>query len=107
MVGGHVSPMTVHTLTGTHIKSEPITPPPPGTRDSTTPSGPMPPPGGQVSPQPHQLQPLVGGEGMGGSQLSPVHPSPTDHTSSPVHVHNLDYGDGPLAKRSRMEGWTT
>ncbi|XP_076465958.1 myocyte-specific enhancer factor 2A-like isoform X2 [Babylonia areolata] len=109
MAGGHVSPMTVNNLSGIHVKSEPITPPPPA-RDSTTPSGPMPP--GQASPQPqqqqqgqqgqHQLQAM--GDGMG-NQLSPVHPSQTD-ASSPVHVHNLDY-DSPLAKRSRIEGWTT
>ncbi|KAL8610791.1 hypothetical protein ACOMHN_016774 [Nucella lapillus] len=38
MVGGHVSPMTVNTLSGMHIKSEPITPP-----RIPTPSGPLPP----------------------------------------------------------------
>ncbi|XP_076443843.1 uncharacterized protein LOC143282167 isoform X2 [Babylonia areolata] len=115
MVGGHVSPMTVNTLSGMQIKSEPITPP-----RVPTPSGPIAP--HQPLPQQHpqhqhqqhqhpqqqqqqqqQLHPM--GEGVGG-HLSPVHhPSHTD-AASPASIHSLDY-DSPMVKRSRIEGWTT
>jgi hypothetical protein len=104
--------MTVNTLSGMHIKSEPITPP----RESTTPSGPHPhQPQQQQLQQPQQQQPVglrLMGEGMGGGgHLSPIHASPHGgDSSSPVSTHMDGYGDNmPMAKRLRVdqEGWAT
>ncbi|BFY97275.1 hypothetical protein BsWGS_00315 [Bradybaena similaris] len=134
-MSGQVSPLAINTLSGMHIKSEPITPP----RDTTTPStqfrphssgtGHLSPSSGMTShlcPSPSitgHLSPS-GGHNMPG-HLSPstvgpaghISPSATGHLSpalpighsnnnSPVNTQHLDY-DSPMVKRSRMEGWTT
>ena len=104
MMGGHISPMPVQQLQGAHVKSEPITPPHESTTPQTQPLAPPPPP-----IQTSGLHPIGDAVG-GGGHLSPApgHLSPhIDTAQSPVNVHNMDYGDGPMAKRSRMEGWTT
>lgn len=88
--GHHLSPLAINTMTQPmNIKSEPISPP----RDSTTPSS--------HHQQQQQLRPPSAGTG----HLSPGHISHSN-SSSPVNVHTNDY-DGPMVKRSRIEGWAT
>ncbi|XP_046562660.1 myocyte-specific enhancer factor 2A-like isoform X1 [Haliotis rubra] len=89
--GHHLSPLAINTMTQPmNIKSEPISPP----RDSTTPSS-------HHQQQQQQLRPPSAGTG----HLSPGHISHSN-SSSPVNVHTNDY-DGPMVKRSRIEGWAT
>lgn len=132
-VSGQVSPLAINTLSGMHIKSEPITPP----RDTTTPSTQLRPQSsgtghlspssgvtGHLCPSPSMtghLSPSAG-HGMSGhlspsavgpaghispsGHLSPALPMGHNSASSPVNSQHLEY-DSPMVKRSRMEGWTT
>ncbi|KAI8792778.1 myocyte-specific enhancer factor 2A-like isoform X2 [Biomphalaria glabrata] len=124
-MSGQVSPLAISTLSGMHIKSEPITPP----RDTTTPSTQLRPQSsgtGHLSPSPGMtghLSPLGSNHTMSGhlspstvgqghispsttGHLSPAQPMGHSNNSSPVNSQHLDY-DSPMVKRSRMEGWTT
>ncbi|CAL1544480.1 unnamed protein product [Lymnaea stagnalis] len=131
-MSGQVSPLAINTLSGMHIKSEPITPP----RDTTTPSTQLRPQSsgtghlspssgmtGHLSPSPGMTGHLSpsGGHTMSGhlspsnvgqghispsGHLSPAQPMGHSNNNSPLNGQHLDY-DSPMVKRSRMEGWTT